>query len=305
MFLKKKLVAPVPKPIECVTFYPQSLEVTVTYEISGLVLMEKSPCQDCRLIIGMQWYDNVGTCHNYLTLNRNSSRINKLMRNVTWKVNTLLKTYVSHETLFPGYARFSGPHQVILRPTLVEICSWWSKQISCFGSWSMSQKCRTLGISIMSVIHTSYPEKTNVFPLGIILGSTLHFQWPKHTGLQQLPGYQACPHSKRSSDWWVAECVRETPPQSHKGTGKWLMRFGVPSLPFVHIRRPTLTGSRPAASFHYHHISIEIGNDLLNPTALPPRYQFASNSVEKGAHIEVMSLTPKALNSFLPWAKTA
>lgn len=54
MFLKKKLVAPVPKPIECVTFYPQSLEVTVTYEISGLVLMEKSPCQDCRLIIGMQ-----------------------------------------------------------------------------------------------------------------------------------------------------------------------------------------------------------------------------------------------------------
>ena len=141
----------------------------------------------CRLIIGMQWCDNVGTCHNYLTLNRNSSRINKLMRNVTWKVNTLL---ISHETLFPGYARFLGPHQVILRPTLVEICSWWSKQISCFGSWSMSQKCRMLGISIMSVIYTLYPGKTNIFPLGIILGSTLHFQWPKHTGLQQLPEYQ-------------------------------------------------------------------------------------------------------------------
>lgn len=57
----------------------------------------------------------------------------------------------------------------------------------------------------------------------------------------QLPG-AACPHSRCSSDWWVAECVWETAPQSHKGTGKWLMRFGVPRLPFVHIRRPTLTG---------------------------------------------------------------
>ena len=210
--------------------------------------------------------------------------------------------YVSHETLFPGYARFSGPHQVILRPTLVEICSWWSKQI---GSWSMSQKCRMLGISIMSVIYTLYPGKTNIFPLGIILGSTLHFQWPKHTGLQQLPGYQACPHSKRSSDWWVAECVRETAPQSHKGTGKWLMRFGVPRLPLVHIRRPILTRSRPAESFHYHHISIEIGNDLLNPIQHSPQGTNLQVRVLKRAHIEVMSLTRKALNNFLPWAKTA